>query len=189
MIRRSEIRGRFELSSGWIPAIGAVVMAGTGAIVATTTAVTFGWVVLRVELIAVAVLAAGVAVGAERAVAAAPLPALGGVMIGAGGGGSVAWGWSIVIGCAWYVAVELGLASIDVRDGAQRTAALALRRGREISTVVAVATGVGMAGLLLTSYAPQRTLALRAVTLAALIMALGWGLRHLTATADPSTDR
>lgn len=174
--------------AGWQPALVAMATAigssATMIVVATDNRQAVG------RFCAAAVLLLGFALlaGIERLVAAAAAPALVAVVLGSWTVDSVAWGWSILIGCGWYVATEAALGSIEQRDGAQRSPALLLRRRREIASIVAAATMAGVGALALSAAAPDRTVFVRAIAIVSLLAALFVAGRHLRSSAEAPTE-
>lgn len=170
---------------GWRPAVVSAIAAVGSSVLMVAVATDNGQAVGRLGVGAVLLLAIAVLAGIERLVAAASVPALIAVVVGSWTIDSIAWGWSILIGCGWYVAMEAALAAIEQADGSQRSPTLLLRRRREIATVVAVATLAGLGALALSEAAPDRTVAVRAFAILGLLAALFAAGRHLRQTASP----
>ncbi len=171
-------------TEGWQAALVAAAAAIGSAAMMVVVATDNRQVVWRLAAAAVIGLCFAVLAGIERLVAAAAAPALMAVVLGSWTVGSVAWGWSILIGCGWYVATEAALASIEHRDGSRRSPALLLRRRREIATIVAAATASGVGALALSEAAPDRTVFVRAVAIVGILIALFAAGRQLRLTAD-----
>ncbi|MGI9605124.1 MAG: hypothetical protein ACR2P0_03200 [Acidimicrobiales bacterium] len=89
------------------------------------------------------------------------------------------WVRSIVIGCVWYAAIEIGWSSIEQRKGAERTAAFNRRRVNEVATVVALAVIVTLAGLVGSGAAAERTLIAQAPIVLGLVAAVALITRSL----------
>ena len=172
------------LNEGFLPAVAALLVATAVVIIVALSAVSLGPVVVRLEILAVIVLALGIAFGVERVVALATAPALGGAMLAMAASEDLLWGRSLVIGCLWYLAVEMALASVEQRNGTERTPAVSRRRIYEVAMVVAIAAAVGAGGLLVASIAPARTLVIQVLVSLALLAALLGAVRHLINTTE-----
>ena len=175
-------RGRLVLRAGWVPATAALVLASVTTLTIIVTATDFEWLTSRLAVGGLIVFVIGTAAGSERVVGAATAPLLGSALLGATAADQVAWGRSMVIGCVWYVAVELAWASIERRDGSQRSAAVTVRRLQEVATVVVVALIVSLVGLAGSMLAPERTLVIQMAAIAAVLAALVVAVRHLVRT-------
>lgn len=182
---RPRVGTTVALRQGWVAAVGAVTLGALTAFIVAGTESDYPWLVSRIALVGLALLAMGTAIGSEHAVGLASAPMLGAAVLGATAGGDTAWGRSMMIGCIWYVASELAWASIEQRDGTRRSAAVSNRRLQEVATVVIVGLGVGLAGAAASSLAPERTLVVRALVIGAALIALAGAARHLVGT-DPS---
>lgn len=169
---------------GWRPALTAAITAIGSSTLLVLVATDNRQAVGRLAAVAVVLLAIALLAGIERLVVAATVPALIAVVLGSWTVDSVAWGWSILVGCGWYVAIEAALAAIEQADGSQHSPALLLRRRREIATVVAVATLAGLGALALSEAAPDRTVVVRAFAILGLLTALFAAGRHLRQTAS-----
>lgn len=93
-----------------------------------------------------------------------------------------------MLGCLWYVAVELAWDAIERRSDGQRSSALDLRRINEVSTVVVVSLVVTASAYAASSLDAPRTLLRQAVIVIALLAALVIAIRHILATAPPAAD-
>jgi len=124
----------------------------------------------RLAVSGVILFAFTLAVGSARLVGLATLPVFGAALVAAGGRASVG---SIVVGCLWYVALELAWDSIERRDGGERTAAFVHRRVHEVATVVTLALVVTIAGFAATDAAPERSLFTQGPIIVGLLIALG----------------
>ncbi|MDH3682214.1 MAG: hypothetical protein OEV40_19960 [Acidimicrobiia bacterium] len=164
--------------------VAALAAAALVVVIVGRSAETYPSLAIRVELVAVFLLALGIAVRSERAVAVATAPAMGGLIVATVGSDGIAWGASLLVGCLWYVAVEAGLASIEWGGGLRITPAVLQRRLQEVAVVVAAAAAVGLIGLLVASAAPERSLLVRILLLASVLAGLAAAARHLLA-ADP----
>ena len=127
-------------------------------------------------------------VGSSRFVATSSVPMIGAVMIESGFSDEPSWIRSIVLGCWWFVALELSWEAIDRRHGARYTAAATLRRVQEVVTVVGLALGIGLVASVATELAPARSVALQAVVLGGLLAAFMSLVRHVATTnaSNPS---
>ncbi len=183
---------RLALRDGWRPAVAGLAMGGvTTAIVATSTTSALGSFVTRGAVAGLVILAVGLAIGSDRLVGSASLPVLGAALLGADQSGGLVLGRSIIIGCLWYVTLELCWASIELRSDTARTAALGLQRIREVATVVVGAVVVGLGGLAAASVAPTRTVLVRVVVVAAVLVATAAAVRQLAVTSwrtEPTSD-
>lgn len=126
----------------------------------------------RLALVGVALFVTGLALGRAGIVGLASLPVLGGALAGLADGAETDWVRSIVLGCLWYLAVELAWEAIERRDGADRTEAFNARRIEETTTVVTISLLITVAGALLSFLAPARTVL-------AVALVIGWFLAAL----------
>lgn len=163
---------RIVLRWGWPAAAAGLGVASLTAAVVSTADGELGWLAMRASLIALAVLVAAVVVGSPRLAGLASLPMLLGALVGPDQSNGPPWGRSLIVGCLWYVALELVWASIEQRRDVERTEAVDRQRRREVAQVVMVAILVGTGGAVLASVAPTRTLALRAAVIAAVVAAM-----------------
>jgi hypothetical protein len=145
------------------------------------------WLVGRVEVASVLLVAFGMGVRSERVVAFATGPALIGLAIGTSGSSQIAWGRALIVGCLWYLATEAALTSIEWSGELQVSAGALQRRLADVSTVVLVGSSVAVLGVVAAGWAPDRSVTARVIVLAAVIGALVVGVRHLAAT-QPSAD-
>lgn len=171
---------RLEVRAGWPLSLAALTVAALSAVLIILWAVNIEWLAARLGVAGLLILAVGVLLGSTGLVGFATLPALAGATIGLDRPQGHAWGQALLIAVLWYVAVELAWAAIERRDGTERSPAVARLRVREVATVVAVVVVVGVAGSLLTTLAPVRTVPVRALAVVAVlggVVAVG---RHLT---------
>ena len=120
--------------------------------------------------------------GSARWMAAASAPLLAAVVIESGLGDDPSWVRAIVLGCCWFVAIELSWEAIDRRSGARYTTAATLRRLQEVVTVVGVALVIGLIAASATTFAPVRSVALQAVVLGVVLAAFVSLVRHVLAS-------
>ena len=151
------------------------------------TASELAWVVARLEVLALVMLAVGMGLRSERIVALATGPALIGLLVGTVGRTEIAWGQALIIGCLWYLASEAALSSTEWSGGLQVAASVLQRRLLDVATVVLVGASVVVLGFAVAGWAPDRTITARVVVLVAVIAALGAGIRHLV-TVDRADD-
>ena len=175
-------RARF-LRPGRLQAAAAVVLAAvTAAVIAgVSTRADFAG---RLAIVGVVFFAIALALGSARFVGIATVPVLGSAMVAAGGADDPAWVRSIVVGCLWYLAVELAWDSIERRDGGERSSALVHRRVHEVATVVTLSLVVTIAGFAASGVAPQRMLLTQGPIVVGLIAALGLAARHVATTGQ-----
>lgn len=153
-----------------------------GLIVITATGVTgseAGTAITPLMFIAGAMHVGFVVVGSARWVGATSAPMLAAVVLESGFSEDPSWLRSIILGCSWFVVLELSWEAIDRRSGARHTIAATLRRVQEVVTVVAVSLGVGLIASSATSLAPVRTVALQALVLGGLLAAFVSLVRHV----------
>ena len=127
----------------------------------------------------VVLFAIALVVGSPRFVGLATVPVLGGALIASALGAEPAWLRSIVLGCVWYVAVELAWEAIERRDGAQRSIAFDNRRSNEIATVVLLSLAATTAGVAFSFLAPARTIIAVGMVFVVLLTAMSWATRRL----------
>ncbi|MGF1600040.1 MAG: hypothetical protein ACFCVK_24550 [Acidimicrobiales bacterium] len=179
------MRARLVLVPGWPAGVAAPVVAAASTVITIHAAVSLDWLVARIGVVAVSLLAIGVAVGSERLAATAVVPGLAGLVIGAGSPDRVAGVAALTIGCGWFLALELALASIERRSGAVPTAAARAVRRREVATVLVVALVVGGTGMALATTVPERSLTVRAAIAAAVVLA-AWAVHRRVAAGAVS---
>ena len=171
---------------GLAQAFASIIVAG---IVATTISVSSRSdpIAPRLAILSFVVFCLALAVGSSRIVGLASFGVLGSALIASALTETSTWVESIVLGCLWYVAVELAWDSISRRDGAVRSVAYNLRRVQALSSVVVLCLGVAWIAFAATALGPSRTLLGRAAFLLAALGALAFAIRHITATAPKST--
>ena len=107
------------LKDGLLQTGTALALAGATAGVIASSSWTRTEVAGRLAITGVVLFAIALVVGSPRFVGLATVPVLGGALIASALGAEPAWLRSIVLGCVWYVAVELAWEAIERRDGAQ----------------------------------------------------------------------
>lgn len=140
----------------------------------------------RLAILGVVLFAVALALGSARIVGVTSLPVLGSALASSATADNPAWVQSIIVGCLWYVAVELAWDSIERRDGARRAIALDLRRINEVASVVFIALAVTATAYAASSFDLSRTLVRQVVLVVALIAALVLAIRHVVATSPVS---
>jgi hypothetical protein len=178
--------GASERWSGWL-LLGSVALAGLAAVLVARNTSSFDWAVVRLSWLAVLILAGGATIGSERLVASSAVPVLAGLLLADSGQGQVAWAESLVVGCVWFVAVETALGSVEGRGGLTRDPSVITRRVVEVATVVALATAVGLVGLAVGSFAPERSLLVRAAVASLVLVVLFSAARRLSDDKRTST--
>ncbi len=176
-------RSHQPFRDGGTQGLAAVAAAITTAAVVATSASSDDELAGRLAIVGAVVFVIALALGSARLVGAASLPVLGSALASSAGAGDPAWVRSIVLGCLWYVAVELAWASIECRDGAQRGTALDIRRINEVASIVVISLAVTMSAYAASSFDVSRTLARQVLLIVAVIAALGLAIRHVVATA------
>ncbi|MGI9614655.1 MAG: hypothetical protein ACR2QO_17215 [Acidimicrobiales bacterium] len=144
------------------------------------------WLVGRLEAASVLVVAFGIGLRSERMVAFATAPALVGLVVGATGSIDIAWGRALIVGCLWYLAIEAALSSIEWSGGLQVSVSAIQRRMLDVATVVFIGASIGVLGVAVAGWAPDRTIVARAIVLVAVLAALVFGVRHLATVDRPS---
>jgi len=120
-------------------------------------------------------------VGSVRMVAASSAPVLASFVLESGFGDEPSWIRSIVLGCWWFVAMELSWEAVERRNGARHTRAASMRRVQDVVTVVAITLAVGLIAASATSFAPVRSVAVQALVLAGVLAGFVWVVRHVVA--------
>jgi hypothetical protein len=185
----SEPDGR-RFHNGGTQGLGALVVAAVTATMVAASNWTGDNVAGRFAIAGVVLFAIALAVGSARLVGVASLPVLGSALFASATADSPAWVRSIVVGCLWYVAVELAWDSIERRKGVKRSPALELRRINEVSSIVVISLGVTVTAYAASSLDAPRTLIGQAVIVVALLAALVFAIRHVVATgARPAESR
>lgn len=148
------------------------------------------WLANRAAIAALIVALFGLVIGIDGLIGLATLPMLGGALAGVDPASGPALGRSLIIGCLWYIGLELAWWSVELRNNTVRSPAIAQQRAREVATVVIVTLAVGLAATGFTYLAPTRTLLVRALMAGAILITLAGAARHLTTSGpavDPST--
>lgn len=177
------------LRPGGMQALAALIMAAVVAAVIALSAPADTPVAGRLAIVGVGVVAVALGIGSARMVGFATLPVLAGALLASAAVDGIAWVQSIVLGCLWYIAVELAWDSIERRDGAQRSPALNQRRVHEVVTVVTVSLAVTIPGFVASDLAPQRTLLVQAPLVVGLLTAMVLAIRQLTTARGAATLR
>jgi hypothetical protein len=176
------------LQNGVAQALMALVVAAASAATIAVSHWTAGNVAGRFALAGVVVFAIGLAFGSARLVGVASLPVLGSALLASATGESPAWVRSIVVGCLWYVAVELAWDSIERRNGVKRSSALEFRLFNEVASVVVISLGVTVVAYAASGLDAPRTVIGQAAIVVALFAALLFATRRLTATVSPRSE-
>lgn len=158
--------------------VGAVA-AGTTVMVARIQGGVGAPLVFRLEVVAWVVLAVGVVLGVEWLVATAAVPALAGAVLTVLAAPQVPWVEPLVIGCLWYLGVEVALGSIEWRDGIPRSGGAIWVPVNRLAQVMAATGLTGLTVVVLGSVAPDRTLVARGGAMALMVAALIWARRWL----------
>ncbi len=170
---------RTRARTGWFQAAAAVVLTiGIASVVAVSSAAQTR-IAGRLAVVGVATLSIALVLGSARLVGVATVPVLGGALVASAVAGEPTWVRATVLGCLWYIAAELAWDAIERRDGAQRSHGFAARRVHEVATVVALSLATAMAGFLVSSLAPVRTLFTTALLITGLVAGLILSTRHL----------
>ena len=135
----------------------------------------------RLAILGVALFAVAVILGSARLVGIATLPVLAAALVGSVAAAEPAWVRSIVLGIAWYMAVELAWDAIERRDGVERSSAFNDRRIDEVTTVVILALVITTAGFLLSFLAPVRTALVAGLFVVCVVAGLRLATRRLQA--------
>ena len=192
----SELKSIGKRSSSWLRAserwngwllLGSIALAGLAASLVAQNTSSFDWAVVRLSWLAVLILAGGATIGSERLVASSAVPLLAGLLLADSGQDQLAWAEALVVGCVWFVAVETALASIEGRGGLTPDSSVVIRRIVEVATVVALATAVGLVGLAVGSFAPERSLLVRTAMASVVLVVLASGARRLSSGKRAST--
>ena len=134
-------------------------------------------------------------IGSASWVGVASLPMIGAIMFESGFGDEPSWVRAIVIGCLWFVALEMSWEAIERRSGSTYTRASGATRVREVATVVGVALVLGIFAAAATEFAPARSVLVQAIVLGSLLGALASAIRGTASRAqtigagDAATDR
>lgn len=180
--------GTSERWSLWLLMI-SIALAGLGAIIVARNTSEFEWAVVRLAWLAVLIFAGAAAIGSERLVASSAIPVLVGLLLTDNGQGQAASVEALVVGCIWFIAVETALASIEGRGGLTPDPSVITRRVTELTTVIALATAVGLIALSVESFAPERSLLLRAAVALVVLVVLFSAARHLSDHDKLSVDK
>ncbi len=171
-------------TDGWMQTVASLLVGAAVAAIVAVSAWSNVEIAGRLAIIAVVILALALVVGSAWLVGAASIPLLAAALISSGSQSEPAWIQTLLVGCLWYVALELAWDAIDRRAGGPLDGLVARVRIHEVSTVVVVAFGVGVVGLVATEVAPDRDLIAQAPILVGLLLALGAAIRHLRRTVS-----
>jgi hypothetical protein len=177
---------RFTAAPGMATTAAALVMVSVTASTVALTADSMTWLAIRAAAIGLVLAAAGVMIGSSGLIGVATFPILSGALAGLDSGDGQGWGRSLIIGCLWYVSAELAWSAIERRAETEWAPAITWQRSREVATVVIIAVTVGLGAAGLASMAPSRTLFVRAVLAAAVLVSLAGALRQVVTTGTPS---
>lgn len=181
-------RSRRLFHDGGPQGLAAVAAAITTAAVIVASASSDDELAGRLAIVGAVVFVIALALGSARIVGATSLPVLGSALASSAGAGDPAWVRSILLGCLWYVAVELAWDSIERRDGARRGTALDLRRTNELAAIVVISLAVTVSAYAASSFDVPRTLARQFLLIVAVIAALVLTIRHVVATAPTNEE-
>lgn len=162
----------------WVTAVAMVV--GLGAVTAMgATATEAGAAVAQLMVIAATLHGGFLIIGSARWVGVSTVPMVAAVMLESGFADEPSWMRSIILGCWWFVTMELSWEAIDRRSGARYTTKATMRRVQDVVTVVCVAMVIGLVASSATSFAPVRSVALQAVVLGGLLAGFLSLVRHV----------
>jgi len=167
------------LNAGRWQAAVALGMAGAVATVIAYSSPSKTEIASRLAILGVALFAVAVTLGSARLVGVATLPVLAAALVSSVAAAEPAWVRSIVLGIAWYTAVELAWDAIERRDGVERSRAFNDRRIDEVTTVVILALVITTAGFLLSFLAPVRTVLVAGLVVICLLAGLRLATRRL----------
>jgi len=137
----------------------------------------------RVAIAAVVLFALALAAGSARLVGLTTL-VMATSALAATQSSDPAWVRTTVIGCIWYMAVELAWESIGRRHHRGRNEAVTMRRINEVATVVTIALIVAAGAFVLSSNAPQRTLLSQGPIMIGILVAMTVATRALADTSE-----
>lgn len=121
--------------------------------------------------------------GARQLAGFASVPVLGSELIEVSASDESIWIQTLIVGCLWYVTVEVGWEAIERRDASQHSRAAVLQRSREVITVVALSLIGGVMALVTVSVAPVRTLPVQALVIIGVLSLFVMSLRHVSASS------
>lgn len=188
-VERSPSTGRFRSLALPVVSLGLAAAAAFLVWQGANTANELDWLVGRLEVGSVLVVAFGMGLRSERVVAFAAAPALVGLVVGATGSTDIAWGRALIVGCFWYLAIEAALSSIEWSGGLQVSVSAVQRRLLDVATVVFIGASTAVLGVAVAGWAPDRTIVARVVVLVAVLGALVAGVRHLATVDHPSDSK
>ncbi len=126
----------------------------------------------RLAVFGVVVFSIGFAAGSPTAIALSTAPVLGAALSVSAAADDPAWTRSILIGCLWYLAVEVGWDAIGRRKELRRVGQPGRRRIHEVATVLTLSVGMSTMAALLADTAPERTLILQGGLVLSILSAL-----------------
>lgn len=157
--------------AAWVATAAAVLLAVSTAVAISATATVATSAVTQLVAAGVILLVVFLLVGSSRWVGVASGPMLGAIVLEAGFADGPSWTRSILIGCLWFVTMEVSWEAIERRSRARHTRVATERRVQEVVTVVAVALVLGLVAVAATPVAPVRSVLLQAVVLGGLLTA------------------
>ena len=127
----------------------------------------------RLAGLGLAAFAVALIAGSSRLVGLSSIPVVGSAIVATAVASDPGWARTLLVGCAWFVTVELAWHAIDAREHGPVGGAVARRRVHEVATVVTGTLVVGLIGAIATDWAPPRTLYAQAPIVVTLFAALG----------------
>lgn len=127
----------------------------------------------RLALLGLALFVIALVAGSSRLVGLSSIPTLGAAVIAPAVATDPSWAGTLLVGCAWYLSVELAWTGLDRREHGPIGRPLARRRLHEVTTVVALTLAVGLVGATAADIAPPRSLYLQGPVVLALLAVLG----------------
>jgi len=162
----------------WVTA--AAMAVGLGAVIAMGATATESRAAVAQLMVVAAILHSGfLIIGSARWVGVSTMPMVAAVMLESGFADEPSWIRSIILGCWWFVTMELSWEAIDRRGRVRYTTRATMRRVQDVVTVVAIALVVGLVASSATSFSPVRSVALQAVVLGGLLAAFLSLVRHV----------
>ncbi len=161
----------------------ALAMAVLTAMVTVSSASGRTALVAQLAGLAIVIVAAGLIRRSGLVAGAATLPMLGAGLLEAASADDLRWVRALVIGCLWYLTLEIAWDAIERTDGAIRTAAANAQRVQEWATVVVAAALVVFFSMVAASLAPARTLVVQALLILGSLAGLVVALRNLAKSA------
>lgn len=169
-----------RLQPGWAAALGCLLLTLGLAVGIVMTGEALPSIVLRLAIVAAVLTVGALVIGSEVLLALATAPVLGAAVAAVDASAGPTWGRSLLIGCLWFVAVELGWYAIQRRGRDMVPVEVTVQRIREVATVVTVTLAVGVVAVGAATFSPPRSLLVRALLAATLVGGLAAVLRQLT---------